>query len=258
MQMVCLAEVPRDGQRHLLAGQLGGPVGENPAEAERHHLGRATPDVDDHVHAPLERVDAAAHRARDRRVERHHRAEAGLFRRLQERAVLQRGGTRGNPDGRAAGESPSPPSRLVENRTQVRADRLQVGHHAVLHRADRQELGRRASEQVCRFRADGEDLLPAAVAPAQQQNGGFVVDDAVADVAHDGVAGSEIDAEVHRYVLLTPVVAPVWGCAGGRSMPGVAVRMGISRGGRSSLQRASRSGRHRGQSPGPAGAPARP
>ena len=98
VELVLLAKVPVDRQGHLVAGQLAGPMGEDPAEAERRDLGRPTADVDDHVHSPLQRIDATADGACDRLVERRHRADARFLSGLEERTALQRRRADGRPD----------------------------------------------------------------------------------------------------------------------------------------------------------------
>jgi hypothetical protein len=198
VELVLLAEVPGDRLRHLLAGVLAGPMGEDPAEAEGHGLGPATPDVDDHVHAPLQRVDAAADRTRDRLVECRHRADARLLRRLDERAVLQRGRTDGHTDHGADGHAAYPPSGPLQDRAQEQPGRLQVRDHTVLQRPDRDVPGRGTTEQVGGLLPDGEHPFPTATATAQQHDGRFVEQDAATDVADDRVGGAEIDTEFHR------------------------------------------------------------
>ena len=170
---------------------------ENPAEAERRHLGRATTDVDDHVHSPPQRIDAAANGARDRLVERRHRADACLLRGLEERTALQRDRSDGYPDDRADRAGPSPPSRFLQDRTQIQPGSLEVSDDTVVQRSDRDEFGGGAAEQFGCVLPHSEDALPPDTAAAQRHDGRFVQDDAVTDVGDDRVGGAEIDTEFH-------------------------------------------------------------
>ena len=173
-------------------------MGEHPAEAERRRLGGPAPDVDHHVHPPFQRVDAAADGPRDRLVQRPAGRMTGLLRGLQERPVLERGGARRARPITARTGSACSRDRPRAGPPQVHPGGLQVGDHAVLQRPDGDEPGRCPAEQLRGLPADGEDPLPAAGPAAQQHDRRLVVDDAAADVAHDGVGSAQIDPEVHR------------------------------------------------------------
>jgi len=161
------------------------------------------PDVHHHVDAPLQWVDAATHRARDRLVDRGHRTDAGLVRGFEERPALECGRPDRCPDDGVRRAGPQPPSRLVQDRTQVDPGRLQVRDHTVVQRSDRDEPGREAVHELSGVLSGGHDPLAAATITAQQQEGRLVQDDAPTDVADHGVGRAQIDTQFHVSPLVT-------------------------------------------------------
>ena len=130
--------------------------------------------------------------------------------------LLQGGGVGGHADHGADG-IPHAPSRPRQDRSQVQPGELQIRDHPVVQRPDRGEAGRGATEQIGRIPPEGLDLRPAPAALAQQHDARLVEDDAAAGVAHHGVGGAQVDAEIHD-VDSRSAGTPVWGCRTARSM----------------------------------------
>src|SRR5690606_28134549 len=77
----------------------------------------------------------------------------------------------------------------------------EVGDHAVLHRTDRRDVSRRASQHVLRFLADRFDLLAgAARLLANRDHRWLVQHDALAANVDQCVGGAQIDRKVVRKI----------------------------------------------------------
>src|SRR5688572_944494 len=169
-------------------------------------LGCAAADVEHHGAARL--VDRQAGADRGRHWFRDHvdAARARALRRLLDRALLDLRGTEGHADQHARRRTqPAVTVHLGDEVLQHPLGVSEVGDDAVLHRPDRRDVPRRATEHVLGLGADGDDDLAAATRLVlDRDHRRFVEDDALAADVDEHVRRAEVDGDVAREV--TPEV----------------------------------------------------
>ena len=107
-------------------------------------------------------------------------ARAGRQRGLPDGALLDLGDARGNAIDDARAHQRATVVRLADEVAQHRLGDLEVGDHAVLHRADGDDVAGRAAEHLLGLLADREHLVGAAAVLDHGDHGRLGQDDALA------------------------------------------------------------------------------
>ena len=197
-QLVLLAQVLVEREGHLVTGDAAGARRQDAAEAEGGDLGGAAADVDDHVGARLQRVDAAADGAGDGLGHQLDAADPRLLHGLDEGSALQRRGSRRDSDGRAGAEPlPGVSEGSVEDGDDEAAGGLQVRDDAVADGAHRGEPDRRPADQLARLVPHPHRGAGMAVDPHRHHRW-LVEHDPPARLADHRVGRPEVDPEARR------------------------------------------------------------
>ena len=162
------------------------------AEGKDGHLGGATADVDDHRARGFFDRQADADGGSDRLRDGDDVIGAGAISRVHDGATFDGGDAigHGHDDGeiREEGFTGDLADEVAEH---VLAD-LEVGDDAVLHRTQGLDVARGASEHHAGLVADGDGLARAG---ADGDDGRLTKDDPAVLEEHEGVRGTEVDAD---------------------------------------------------------------
>ena len=184
---VFLLDVVDDRVVQLVAADADRHGGDDAAERNDRHFGGAAADVDDHVAGRLvngkARPDRGGHGLFD---DVDGLAGAGELGRLGHGALLDTGDARRNADDHARMREPTLVHLLDEVAQHLFAD-VEVGDDAVLQRADRADVIRRAPDHALGFGADGQG---PPVLDVDRDNRRLVQDDATPAYVDERVGGA--------------------------------------------------------------------
>jgi len=191
-ELVLLLDVAHDRVVHLVAADAQRLRDDDPAERDHRDLGRAAPDVHDHVPRRLGDREPGADRGGHGLLDQIGLAGAGGERCLLDRALLDSGHPGRDADDDARVGEPAL-VHLLDEVAEHLLGHVEVGDDAVLERADRRDRARRAPEHPLRLDADRVHLAGALVDRDHGRLGEH--DPATADV-DERVGGAEVDSHV--------------------------------------------------------------
>ena len=150
-------------------------------------------DIHDHVAARFRDGQARSDGRHHRLLDQIDLAGLRAQRRFLHRPLFHLGDLRGDADDDPRAQQVIAAVGLLDEVLQHHLGDVEVGDHAVLHRLDRDDVGRRPAEHLLGFVPDREDLL---VVPVKRDNGRLVDHDSAPFGVDQGVRGAEIDGQI--------------------------------------------------------------
>ena len=166
-------------------------------ERDHRDVGRAAADVDDHVARRLGDRQPGADCRHHRLLDEIDLRRAGFLRRVAHRALLDLGDLARDTDDDPRMDVHLAAVRLLDEVAEHPLGDLEIGDHAVLHRADRLDVAGRAAEHLFRLGADRFDLVGQFV---EHDDRRLAHDDAAIPGIDEGIGGAEVDRQVVRKV----------------------------------------------------------
>jgi hypothetical protein len=192
-QRVFLFDVGDDRVVQLVARDANRLGGDDTAERDHGHLGRAAADVDDHVAGRLVHGQARADRGGHGFLDDVYAARAGLAGRLDHGTAFDAGDARGNADHHARTGEVAAAVHLENEVAQHSLGDLEVGDDAVLEGANGDDVAGRAPDHLLRLGPHREDASGGGVLGDHRR---LVEHDAAASHVHQRVGRTEVDRHV--------------------------------------------------------------
>ena len=192
-QIVRALHVIDHGGVELVAGDADRLRKHDAAERNDRDLRGATADVDDHVGGGFVDRQSDPNGGGHRFWNGDHVAGAGVHRRFLHRAFLNLGDAGGDGDHDPGWSAEGIARHLADEVAQHRLRDVEVGDHAILHRADGGDIAGRAAQHPLRIFADGTDLAGRGI---EGDHGRLTQHDALVFDVNESVGGAQIDADV--------------------------------------------------------------
>jgi len=166
-------------------------------ERDHRDVDRAAADIRDHAPHRLVDRDTGADSGEDGLLYHIRILRAGPYRRLDNRAFLGRGHSRGDRDEHRRLER-VPTKRFPHEIPEHRLGHAIVRDNAVFHRAVRDDAVGRATDHLLRLGTDREDLILAsrAALSTHRDDRGLIDDDALPGDEHEHIGGPEVNSKL--------------------------------------------------------------